>query len=62
MGRPVQFVDKDDYRGFAHPAHLHKLAGLGLNPFGGIYDDNDTVARCQGTERIFSEVLVTGGI
>ncbi len=62
IGRTVQFIDKNNDRCFAHPAHLHQLAGLAFHSLGGIDDDDDAVAGSQGTESVLREILVSGGI
>ena len=58
----VEFVDKHDDRGFAHPAHLHQLASLRLHAFRRVNDDDHAVAGRQHAERVLGEVLVARGV
>ncbi len=60
--RTVQFVDKYDYRCFAHPAYLHEFAGLGFHSFSCINDNNYAVAGGQCPEGIFCKILVAGSV
>lgn len=60
--RAVELVDEDDHRGLPHAADVHQLAGLGLDAFGAVDDDDYGVHRRQRAVGIFGEVFVARGI
>ena len=58
----VELVYEDDHRGLPHAADVHQLAGLGLDAFGAVDDDDYGVHGRQRAVGIFGEVFVARGI
>ncbi|EKD37224.1 MAG: hypothetical protein ACD_75C01207G0001 [uncultured bacterium] len=59
---PVQFIDKGDDRGIAHPAYFHQLLGLGFDAFGAVDDHDGRIDRGQNPVGILREILMAGRI
>ena len=58
----VELIDEDDDGRLAHAAHFHQFAGLCLDTFGGVDDDDDAIDGGEGAISVFGEVLVAGGV
>ena len=58
----VELVDEDDDGRLAHAADFHQFAGLCLDTFGGVNDDDDAIDGGEGAISVFGEVLVAGGV
>src|SRR5947209_333518 len=58
----VELVDEGDDRHVAQAADLEQLAGLGLDPLGGVDDHDGRVHGGQGAVGVLAEVLVAGGV
>ena len=59
---PVQLVDEGHDRGVAHPADLHELLGLGLDPLAAVDDHQRAVHGGEDPVGVLGEVLVAGGV
>ena len=56
--RTVELIDEDDDRRIAHPADLHQFAGLRLDAFCAIDDDDDRIDRRKCAISILGEIFV----
>ncbi len=59
---PVELVDEGHDRGVAHPADLHELLRLGLDPLAAVDDHQRAVHGGEDPVGVLGEVLVAGGV
>ena len=58
----VELIDEDNHRSVAHTAHFHEFAGLLLDTFGHVDNDDDRVDGCQRAVGVFGKVLMARSI
>src|SRR2546423_11646385 len=59
---PVHFINKNNYRGFAHAAYLHQASCLLFYSINAVYNQYNAIHSCKGSECIFCKVLMARSI